>query len=325
MKKIDFKSRGFLILVSLLFAILFWAFVMADSNTTRVADVRNVPIVFRGVDELSDKGLVITEKSKDNVSVRIEGGVNVVGYITSNNILAYVELNQITSPGEYEFTVNTYSNNGAVVVKSSSPSTIKIKVEEYVEKQVPVEIIYSKDIPDAYWVSNANVQEDRVTITGGFTSVQSTARAVVHINTDRLIQMYEENPSYVYESSIPLTYVDENSNVVNGVTGGSTIVSIELQSKKSVPVDVQGAIVGKPLQGYSVGSIEQSVTHLDIVGKRDIINSINHLSVEEINVTGIKANLVTDVAIKPIEGITLIGSGTVKVSVNIKNDMENNE
>lgn len=324
-KKIDFKSKGFTILISVFFAVIFWAFVMADSNTTRVMDIRNVPVTFRGAQTLTDNGLVITDRSRDNVTVRIEGGVNVVGYITVNNISAYVDLSQITEPGEYEFVVSSYCNNGSVVVKSVSPAKIRITVEEHVEKQVPVEIVYDKDIPDSYWVNSAEVaaQDNRVTVSGGFTSVQKVARAVVNVNTDRLIQMYEENPNHDYESSISLVYVDENNKEVSGISSQSSIVTISVLSKKTVNIDVQGAIVGTPAEGHSLASVEQSTQTVDIVGKRDIIANINSMSVDEININAARTNVIADVNIKPVDGVSIIGSSTVKVSVNISGNTEN--
>lgn len=321
--KIDFKNKGFTILISVFFAFIFWAFVMADSNTTRVADIRNVPVTFRGTENVIERGLVITEKSKESGTVRIEGAVNIVDYISVNNLNAYVDLNSITEPGEYEFVVNTFSNNGSVVVKSFSPSKIKVTVEEYVEKQVPVEIVYDTDIPDNYWINEAKAQSDRVTITGGHSDVQKVSRAILNINTNRIIQAYEENPSHVYESSIPLVYVDENNNEVTGLNAQSSIVSIDVFSKKTVSVDVQGAIEGSPASGYSVSNIEQSVYEIDIVGKRDVLNRINSLSVEGISIAGTKTNVVSDATIKQVEGVTLVGNNNVKVSVNIRNDMEN--
>lgn len=321
--KIDFKSRGFIIIISIFFAFIFWAFVMADSNTTRVEDVRNVPIHFRGADALSEKGLVITGKSKDSGSMRIEGGVNVVGYITVNNVNAYVDLSNVTEPGEYELAVNTYCNNGSVVVKSFSPSKIKLTVEQYVEKEVPVEIIYDKDISDNYWIDDAKAQNDRVIVGGGQSIVQKVARATVNVNTDMLVKMYEDNPNHRYEASLPVTYVDENNMGVGGLNGQSSIVSIDVMSKKTVKVDVQGAVIGEPAAGYSINNIEQSVNEIDIVGKKDIIENINSLSVEAIDIEGTRTNLVSDATIKPIDGVTLVGSDTVKVSVNIRNDNQN--
>ena len=72
-----------------------------------------------------------------------------------------------------------------------------------------------------------------------------------------------------------------------------------------------------------MSNIEQSVYEIDIVGKSDVLNKINSLSVEGISIAGTKTNIVSDATIKQVEGVTLVGNNTVKVSVNIRNDMEN--
>lgn len=316
--KIDFKSKSFTMLISLFFAIAFWSFVMADGNTLRIEDIRNVPVYFDGVEELNAKGLVLTKKSKDSGTMRIEGGVNVISYINVNNVSAYVDLSSITEPGEYELHVNTYCNNNSVVVKSFSASNITVVVEKYVEKQVPVEIVYDKEIPDSYWIDAAKTQTERVTVSGGETMVQQVARGTVTVNTDMLINMYEEYPNHVYEASLPVVFVDADNAQLSGLNYQSSIVTIDVLSKKTVKVDVEGAIEGTPASGYMEGEIIQSVKEIDIAGKKDVLEKVTSLSISPISIAGAKENVVSNGTIKAIEGITVIGSDVIKVTVEIK-------
>lgn len=320
MMKIDIKSKSFTMLISIFFAVVFWAFVMADSNTVRVSEIRDVAINFSGTESITEKGMVITGKSKEQGNIRIEGGVNVVGYLTTNNVGAYVDLSHITEPGEYELTVHSYCNNNSVLVKSFSPSKIKVVVEKYVEKQVPVEIAYDKDISGEYWINQAKAQSDRMIVSGGQSAVQRVTKATVTVNTDALVQSYEENPLSIYEASIHAVYTDENGNEIKGLNDQAMIVSVDMMSKKAVKVDVQGAVAGNPAEGYKVISIGQNVSEIDIVGKKNIINKITSLSVESINIDGAAETVVVDAVIKKIDGITLIGNDTIKVNVNIERE-----
>ena len=316
--KIDFKSKSFTMLISIFFAIVFWAFVMADGNTLRIEDIRNVPVYFDGVEELESKGLVLTAKSKESGTMRVEGGVNVVSYINVNNVGAYVDLNTINEPGEYELTVSTYCSNSSVVVKSFSASKITVVVEKYVEKQVPVEIVYDKDIPDNYWIDAAKTQTERVTVSGGETMVQKVAKGTVTVNTEMLLNMYEEYPNHIYEASLPVVFVDADNAQLSGLNYQSSIVSIDVLSKKTVKVDVEGAVEGAPAAGYTTGDIIQSVIEIDIAGKKNVVDKITSLSVEPVNIAGAKENVISDVTIKSIDGVTFIGSDVVKVTVPIK-------
>ncbi|MBQ9624860.1 MAG: hypothetical protein IJR47_02005 [Clostridia bacterium] len=315
--KINFKSKGFMMLISVFFAVVFWGFVMMGSNTTRVSDIRNVAVNFRGADKLKENGLVITYKSKEFGSMRVEGNANVVSNVTVNNVHAYVDLQNITEPGTYDIAVDAFTTNGAVVVKSFSPAKITVEVERIAEKQVPLEIVYDRDISSKYWVDYAKAQTDRVTVVGGESFVQEVVRGVITVDTSMLVNTYEDNPSHIYEASLPISYVDRDNKAIEGLEVQSSIVSVNLMSKKKVKIDASGAVVGAAANGYQVNGTSLSVNELEIVGKKDILDKIDGLSVEPVNIDGATANVVRDVKINTADGVMLLGMNTVRITIEI--------
>ena len=60
MKKIT-DSRWFYILVSILMAFVLWVYVGKDANPITTSTIRNVQVVYSGLDVLEERGLMISE------------------------------------------------------------------------------------------------------------------------------------------------------------------------------------------------------------------------------------------------------------------------
>ena len=58
--------------LSLLMAILLWAYVISTDEQPARNDVTNVPVLLQGVSDLSDKGLVILSGANNKVTVTVE-------------------------------------------------------------------------------------------------------------------------------------------------------------------------------------------------------------------------------------------------------------
>lgn len=67
-----FKKNFWLKLASLFFAIFLWTYVIADENPTRQMSLKNIPVTYTGISELSEQGLTVeTDKLIHSVDISI--------------------------------------------------------------------------------------------------------------------------------------------------------------------------------------------------------------------------------------------------------------
>lgn len=318
MKKIDVKSRGFTFLTALLFAIVFWVFVIVDSNPTRIADIRNVPIEVRGEESLIERGLVIRSKGRESCTVRMEGTNNVLSTLDSESISAYVDVSRITGEGEYELTiqaVNTAYNSA--VVRSVNSRHMEIEVDRYVEKEVPIEVQLDGNLPDDQWLSKPVLNQERVKISGAAKDVDGISRAVCRLPVETVLNDARGNANSLFEASINLEFYNEAGERVNYSENRAVIVSVEVLSKKTVPVNFSGAYTGRPANGYRVTGVQSEVKEVQIAGKKAVLDTVAEVTAGGLSISGARQNVTGNVNINPIEGVEIVNNSQLTVTVEI--------
>ena len=68
-------------ILSLLFAILLWAYVRNESNVLEIKTIRNVPVTYEGMDDLKDRGYIIISPKETKINVTVEAYSNTMPYV----------------------------------------------------------------------------------------------------------------------------------------------------------------------------------------------------------------------------------------------------
>lgn len=310
--KIDYDNKGFVFLISLFFAVCFWGFVLNDSSTTRIAEIKDVVISYEGESDLKDRNLIITKLSKDTVDVRIEGVSSIVSYATNEDVISKVDLTNITAPGEYHLQVeSTFTGNGAV--KKSSPETVTVTVERYLEKKVPVEVVLNGDVPNEYYITNIKTDSEYVTVSGGADTVQSISKAKVEVDVNTIIGSYKDTKHSDYKASMNMIYENELGEIVKLDDDNSGIVTLSIYDKKTVPISAD--IIGEVKSGYRISEIKKSVDSIAIYGLKENLETVTSVMTQSINVRNASGNVKKEVALKKINGVNFVYDGNVSVEV----------
>ena len=137
----DVVLRG----LSLLIAILLWAYVVTTDDQSVRNDVPNVPVLLQGVSDLSDKGLVILSGANNKVTVTVDSSRGDIRNLLNDPSLltGTAELYHITEPGEYELTYlvdpTRYKSEGVSVV-DKNPQKLSIVVDRMSTASIPVTV-----------------------------------------------------------------------------------------------------------------------------------------------------------------------------------------
>ena len=288
-------------ILSLVFAMLLWGYVLMTQNPQREKTISNVKVSIEGEADLTTRKLTIRgDRSAllDDISVRVKTQLTSYADLSADDI------------------INVRSSTGQVV--SYSPSQIEVEIDTLITHTVPVEVRKEGELPDGYWAGDVQLGSSVITLEGAATDLMQIAKAVGTIDlTDRT-----ENVN----QSMVLTLCDEDGNEIDSsiLFGGlpTIVAKLEILPSKLVPIDVDAAIIGRDAlpENFEIVSDGTSLENnlVRIVGDAEAIEKVTSLSLETLDVTGLTESVQQELAILVPEGVRIVGDSTVNVQVTIR-------
>lgn len=311
-----FSKNLALKIVSLVFAMLLWGYVLMSENPQRTKTISNVQLNVDGEAELIAKQLVLSgDKDYGTVNVRVSTQLTSYADLSADDITASINLTGITETGEHDVPITARTSTGTVV--SVTPDHIKITVDNLVSRSIPVEIELEGELNDGYWAGEAVTSRNTVEIEGPleYVSLIDCAKGVLNV----------ESATSSINKSVLLTLYDKDGNELDSnlfyTKLPSTTVRMEILPMKTVSIDVENAIQGKdnlPKNYEIIGYGVNGTGKVRIVGEKSVLDAIDSISIEYIDVSGVTENIVQDVALVVPEGVTLLDDGTVNLYINIR-------
>ncbi len=318
---LSFRRNWGLKLVSLLFAVILWNYVITEVNPMRPASFNDIKIVFdaSSITQLNNSGFTVKGALPERaVSVTVDIPRNQFKNLSRDSIQATASLAGITSEGKKELKVNVYSPYGTL--KSQSVSTISIEIEQSDSKIVPVTFEPEGELPQGYWQGNYSVTPEVIKVSGAKSLVSKvkSVRVVVDLSTltERL------------SASRDIELLDEDGNVIDPDKAGLTldyrncIVNLEILPTKKVKVDVSKSLNGSVAKGYSIkGTPEVSTPEIVIAGPRSVLDTIDSVAPEPIDVSGASGDISVSKPLIMPKGVKAVGENTVTVLIRVEENM----
>lgn len=306
-------------ILSLVFAILLWGYVIAEINPMRTKLITNVPVTFEGEADLRDRGLVvrgIRSQLLRSISVEVSAELTQYADLSASNLTAYVSLRDITATDEgHRARVVVLTNVGTV--ERWSPQYITLEIDNYATRSIPVQVQYDGTLPANYWAGMPQLSSESVEIRGAAKDVSRVARAVCRVNlTDR---------TQSYNDALDVIFLDAAGEVVDSgyFIGEMPTVAVKLQvlPKKRVPVDLASALLGEDnlAVNYEIADSMTNPSTVEIAGPSELLDTIHSINLENsINLAGRSESVLEQVPLKVPEGVQLLGSAAVEVYVEVK-------
>ncbi len=305
--------------LSLMFAILLWGYVLMTQNPPRVKTVTDVTVSIEGEADLTTRKLTLRGDRAallEDVSVRVRTELTSYADISADDITASINLSRITSTGKHTVRIHAKSSSGDVV--SVSPSEIEVEIDTLTTRNIPIEIHEVGELPEGYWAGDVQLDSATVLLEGPGTDLAKIVKAVGTIDLT--------NRTESLNQSIMLALYDKEGNVVESsiLFGGmpTVVAKQEILPSKLVPIDVDGAIIGREElpENFEIASYGTSLesTLVRIVGDADVIQKIESLSLEPVDVTGCTESIQQELAINVPEGVRIIGADSVNLQVTIR-------
>ncbi len=304
-------------IVSLLFAMLIWGYVMVEVNPKRVKTITDVPISFSGESSLHDRGLAVRGDRDDilrNVTVRVKVQLTDYTGLDASDISASVSLRPVNKADTYKLKIDATSSLGTV--ENVSPSEITIEVDELATMLVPIDVEYSGELPYGYWKSEPTLASQSIKVSGPRDDVSTISKAICTIDL--------EDRTTSYNEAILLKYVDKNGDEIDTAlfldTLPSVVVKMDVMRIVELPINAADAVLGADAlpANYEVYDVVATPTTVRVVGSESALSGLTGIKIENIDVSGSTSSVQQNVVITAPEGTTLLDDPNITVYVGIR-------
>lgn len=278
------KRKIINIFLSALIAFGLWVYVINVVSPEFTETFYNIPVVFEGQSIMEDRGFMITSGTDTRVSLRLKGNRSDINKLSSDNITVKVDLSKISEAGlqKISFSVSYPGNvdQDDISVEERNPSKITLRVEQIRTKEVPINVVYTGDLPENYISDKVNAVTNytAVLISGPSPVVDKITQAQIRVDLTGRTESISENFAYIL--------CDEDGNAVNAENVQTNVEDVRLELKiqriKEIPLQLTvlpggGATLENTLIQQSVTSIHVSGSDAALAGLDSIHLGIIHL------------------------------------------------
>lgn len=306
-------------LVSLLFAILFWLFVMNQGSTGNLTgeQTRTIPLVAIG---LPQNMVLMTDLP--SVSVRFLG-INPSANI--KDLYAQVDLTGAVA-GEFSYDISVNKPTGTTVL-DVQPASIKLKLDTIEEKTVPVEAIISGEPLEGYQLGTPIIKPSAVNVRGPSTLLSTVEKVVVEINATGV----KDN----IQLARPVSFRDKENKPVFGPSQSVDILSaspssvdvmvpviLKQLSTKMIPLKVTSQ--GNPAKGKVLRSLLPSPASVQVMGTTEALKGFDSLTIGPVDLTDLAEDKVFQISNDKVtlpEGISFASGTSLSVIAQIGSEL----
>lgn len=255
-----FDKKPFVVVFSLVLAIIFWAVVSFVINDEFTLTIRDVPITFTN-SALENQGLSVVEKSEETVNVRVTGKRADVAKLGPEDVVVTPNYANVTGSGTYEVSLTAARANTNInfTIASISTSNVTLRVDfPYTHEFTVVSEIESPQVPEGYVVAPITMSPSKINVTGPRAEVDQVENVVVR---------YAFSGEVTSTSPITCDVVlldgsgreIQNENLV--LDANQVEVSVPVLKKATLPLQIE--FINQP-EGFDLATLEYTMNYEDI-------------------------------------------------------------
>ena len=297
-------------LLAILFAVLFWLYVMDQVNPEMVKTIPDVKVELLNIENAQNEGLVMMGEKEFYVDVKLKGRRSEVIKVTSNDLLVTADLEGFQK-GTNNVMLSSKIFVANVNIESLSINSIKISLDRIVEVAKTVKIDYVGTIAENYTTGDLSIAPEEILVKGP----ESLVNNISSLRGE--LDLTEVSDQLVKE--IPVTAIDLDGNAVNGVELGRSYVTVQLGIFRLSNIPVEVILRGTVANGYKLVKTEVLPALVTIRGEDALISTVEKVSTEEIDISGMTETFEREVILKLPEGVSApFAEETINVKLHIE-------
>lgn len=305
------KNRLVIPVICLLLSIGLWVYVTNVENKIRTTEISKIPVELINTEALTSSKLALTPNQELYVTLRVEGNTSDINKIKKSDFKVQVDLSEYAwKKGENKVPVSIVDYPITVSIRNTNTLTVSVKIEDMVEKTMPITSDIIVTPRQGYFASVATIDPKEVKVTGAESVVTRVSSLVVSDNKEDVF----ENVVGSYD----IKPLDEDGNEVLGVLLSEKSANVEIKVSKGKSVKVNVVTTGQLPNGLKLKSIESNKKFVEILGPKEILDTISEVNSTPLNLSSINESKDVSLGIVIPEGLKLSqGEDYITVKVNV--------
>ena len=277
-----FESNRFLVLFSLLCAVVLWVYISVN-NVKDVEKSFDIPVTITIKDSAIEKmGLGIVDQSDLQVRVTIRGDKFTISKVTTANLKAIVKTSAITEAGTKLLPVAVEPDGDITNFEIVDISTqfISVRVERITDKtfEVGAEFVGLK-ISDGMWKESHQIEHQEIILNGPESDINKVEKVVARSNVNKTLS---ETTSVDAEIILLDSSNKEVASPLIKKSADNTKIVINILKKKTINIKV--GFLATP-SAYTSTAIKHTLSHktLEIAGPAETIDGLTELEIGKID------------------------------------------
>lgn len=259
-------------LVSIVMAVVMWLYIVGVENPENDVEVRNINLVFSGLDVLSDRSLTIVKGADTTISLRVRGRrSNLAKIVKNETVKAGIDVSDITSAGEYNHVYDITLPSG-ISILDKSPYFVKLTVDTLSTAYVNVKVKLEGNIASGYLAKEPVANPLAIKVTGPQELVSAIDYAQVVLKRENL-------DTAVTNAVLSYSFIGFDGQVIESALLSADVsqvtVNMEVLKTKTVPLSVNFVEGG----GVSLSNLEYSINpeSIELSGSTDVLDGLNQI------------------------------------------------
>ena len=279
-------------LISLIFAIALWYYVVSETNPNIKKEYKAIPVSYKNESVLKRKNMTIVDPIDPVVNVTLEGKRNIISRVSRNDILVYADMNELTEDGEVS--LNFSVPQGTSIIEKSDYK-LSLKLDEIMTLVKKVEVKRIGELPsDNTTVTDIEVVPGEVKITDQKELIDKIAKVIVPVD----LSVITKDTSI----SKKIQILDSNDTEIKDLDAENTDVTVNIfvSSTKQVPIKVN--YTNQPFD-FKSDDLKISKSKMTIIGPKEKLDKIKEVSTEAVDLSEFINNTTKNIRMEFPDGI----------------------
>lgn len=297
-------------LVSLIFAVLLWIYVMDVENPDMLKVIRGVDITVVGAEQLESEGLVLLESDLTPIDVTVKGRRSEVNNADRSDIRLTVDVNGLDQ-GQHSLRINRTVNSDTLTVTALSKRNLDVTIDKLSEQLKPVEIVFKGEAKEGYLTEAAAPDPPMVLVRGPETLVTKVTQIRGEVDSTSITAMTE--------AQIPVRAVDSAGQTVEGVRVAARSVKANLSLFQVKSLAVNPTLNGRVPDGFELVDVQVNPGTVTLKGPEAVLTPFTFLKTKPINLNTVSETDTLNVELDLPEGVMATDlEGPLKVLVRVE-------
>lgn len=255
-------------IISLLFAIFLWFYIIQVQSPEIEKTVKDVPVQFTK-SELEARGLTLLNDKEVEINIKIKGQRKYITGIKREDITVVADVSKINSTGTHNVSTKVVLPYGNLEVVEQKPSHISVTVEEIVEQEKELRFNIIGEPAEGYCVGDIKTTPEKIKVKGPKSIVNSIENLVVDLD----VEGTSKDISTVEEIYIMGTSGTALNNPYVTFEDTSADIHCSILKTKNVDIDVRFAT---GVEGYVLD--DNSLKSIEVAGNAAAIEELAEIS-----------------------------------------------